>query len=292
MFDELQHFLLVVEHGTLTRAARAANLTQPALTASLQRLEAFHGARLLHRGRQGARLTPAGAALLPRARLALAAVDAGRRAVAEVEGLDAGEVRLGGGATACTYLLPPIVADFRRRYPGVTFRMRERYTPQVVDDLAAGRIDIGVAQGEPPPGRGDPWRDDPLVLVASPDQANRLMHDRRGALQPGTPFVTFQPGAALRKLLDQNLPDIDVVMELQSFAAAKGLVLAGIGVALLSRVSVEEDLEMGRLVEVEDIRAPHSRALCLRHAGLERIPPAAAALRELLLADGRTVPLR
>lgn len=60
MLDELRHFLLVVEHGTLTHAARLANLTQPALSASIQRLEAEMGARLLHRSRRGARLTAAG----------------------------------------------------------------------------------------------------------------------------------------------------------------------------------------------------------------------------------------
>jgi DNA-binding transcriptional LysR family regulator len=282
MLDELRHFVLIVEHGTFTRAAREAHLTQPALTASIKRLEAAMGARLLHRSRQGARPTAAGEALLPRAHAALAAVSAGRRAVAEVEGLSAGEVRLGGGATACTYLLPPIVAQFRKAHPQVTFRLRELFTPDIQAAVDAGEIDIGIAQGEPPGGRGEHWRPDPLVLVAAPEQAHQLARRGDGCLEAGTPFVSFIPGAAMRGLLDQHFPDIDIVMELRSIAAVKGLVRAGVGVALLSRVAVAIDIELGRLAVVSDLRTPETRLLSLVHAGEQQLPPAAAALRAML----------
>src|SRR3954469_5816811 len=102
MLDELRHFLLVVEHGTFTEAARRSRLTQPALSASIRRLEEHFGARLLHRGRAGAEATAAGEALVPRARAVFAAISEAERAVREIEGLDAGEVRLGAGATVCT----------------------------------------------------------------------------------------------------------------------------------------------------------------------------------------------
>ena len=95
MFDSFAHLLLIVEHGTFTEAARHAHLSQPALTASIRRLEEAFGAQLLHRGRRGASLTAAAEALLPRARAALAAVAEGRRAVDEVLELRVGEVRLG-----------------------------------------------------------------------------------------------------------------------------------------------------------------------------------------------------
>mgnify|MGYP003381075242 CR=1 FL=1 len=100
MIDELRHFLLVVEHGTFTEAARRARLTQPALSASIQRLEDHLGAKVLDRGRQGASVTACGEALVPRAKAVLAALSEAERAVAEVAGLRAGEVRLGAGATA------------------------------------------------------------------------------------------------------------------------------------------------------------------------------------------------
>ncbi len=144
MLEELQHFVLAVERGTLTEAARHAHLSQPALTVALQRLEARVGARLLHRGPGGVVLTAAGAAFLPRARASLAAFADGQRAVAEVEGLHAGEVRIGAGATVCTYLLPKELAAFRAAHPGVRFRLRELNPLAAEDALVAGEIDLAI----------------------------------------------------------------------------------------------------------------------------------------------------
>src|SRR5262245_6980880 len=140
MLEELRHLVLVAAHGTFTEAARRAHLSQPALSASIARLERAMGARLLHRGRGGTELSAAGAALLPRARAALAVVDEGRRAVAEVAGLRAGEVRVGGGATVCSFLLPPILARFRRDHPGIVIKLREALAGPVHEAVAAGDL--------------------------------------------------------------------------------------------------------------------------------------------------------
>ncbi|MCB9648720.1 MAG: LysR family transcriptional regulator [Deltaproteobacteria bacterium] len=272
MLDELQHLILVAELGTLTAAARRAHLSQPALTASIQRLEEDFGAQLLLRGRGGATLTAAGQALLPRAQAALAAVEEGRRAVAEVMGLAAGEVRVGAGATVCTYLLPPILKRFRARHPGIRFFLSEVTTEEAQDALRAGHLDLAiVAHSE-----AEPWRDDPLILVRGPDFAPPAVVDE-------APFVTFRPGASSRAVLEAHFPRAAFVMELGGIAAVKGMVRAGIGLALVSRSAVGEDLARGRLIEVPDPRTPLIRPLGLLHRGLERLPPAAAAFRAELL---------
>lgn len=280
MLDSLHHLLLIEAHGSFTAAARFAHLTQPALTASIQRLEEQVGARLLHRHARGATLTEAGAALLPHARAALAAVEAGRQAVAERTGLQRGRVRVGGGSTACTYLLPPALTAFHAAWPGLDLRLREMLTPDIPEAVAAGELDLGVAAA---PAEGEPWLADPLVLVASPTLAARL----GGSLAPGAPALSFGPGSSLRALLDRHLPDLDVVVELGSIAAIKGHARAGMGVALLSRVAVETDRGLGRLVELPDPRLPPPRALVLVHAGLDRLSPATLALRQALLDYSR-----
>src|SRR3954453_20910695 len=144
LLEPLRHFALVAQHRTFTAAARHAHVTQPALTASIQRLEAQMGARLFDRGPGGATLTAAGTALLPRARAALAAVEEGRRAVAEVMGLDVGSVRLGAGATVCTYYLPRTLAKFRARPPGVQILLREANPDALLDALEAGDLDLVI----------------------------------------------------------------------------------------------------------------------------------------------------
>ena len=267
MTDALHHFLLVVEAGSFTTAARRAHLTQPALSASIQRLEEQLDARLLDRLPRGARPTAAGEALLPHARAALASVEAGRRAVAEVMGLRAGQVTVGGGATACTTLLPPLLTAFHARYPGVRLRVRELLTPDVPRAVAEGELDLGVAEG-----LGDPFVHDEIILVGAP-----------GLRQPA-PFVSFVAGSSLRRLLAQHFPEAEIAMELASIASVKGLVRAGMGQALLSRAACRDDLALGTLVELPDKRTPIPRDLGLVCAGVERLSPAAAELRRWVLS--------
>ena len=268
MLSELEHLVLIAQHKTFTEAARRAHLSQPALTAAVQRLEEHFGAKLFHRGRRGAELTVAGRALLPRAKAALAAVQDGRRAVAEVIGLHTGEVTIGAGATACTYLLPPLLARFRAKHPNVRIRLREAFTQRLLNRLQEGRIDLAIITG---PG-SDHWMNDDLILVAAPD----IDHRRAG-------YVTFTEGSPTRDLLLQHFPKAEIVMELGSIAAVKGNARAGIGKALVSRAAAANDLAAGTLVEVRSRKTPISRELSLVHRGVERLPPAAAALRALLL---------
>lgn len=280
MIDELRHFLLVAEFGTFTRAAMRAHLTQPALTASIKRLEVKVGGTLFDRGRRGATLTASGEALLPFARAAVGAVEAGRRAVEEIEGLHAGEVRLAAGATACTYLLPEPLAIYHRAHPQIRYSLRETTTDESLDALHAGEIDIAVATGA----GGEPWFTDELVLVAAPDFA--LPKDLEAIARSS--FIAFRRGSTSRDLLDEAFPEADIVMELGSIATVKGNVRAGIGLALVSRHAVVRDLAEGSLVTVPTPRTPVERPLALVHLGAERLAPAAAALRHLLLsARGR-----
>lgn len=273
MFSELRHFLLVADRASFTGAARAAHLTQPALSASIRRLEQDLGTRLFDRGRRGAALTATGRALLPRARAALSAVEDARRAVREVEDLTRGEVRIGAGSTTATYLLPPVLARFRRRYPGVRIVLRELSREAAAEAIDAGTLDLAVTTG---PG-GEPWRDDAFILVGA-----------SGAKLAGARFITFPEGSATRVALDRHFPDAEIVMELFSIAAIKGHVAEGIGVALISRTAVERDLAAGRLVKLRHPATPIARELVLLHRGLDHLPPAAAAVRELLLASRAT----
>lgn len=273
MIDSLRHFVAIVESGTFTGASRKAHLSQPALTASVHRLEDAFGARLFDRGPGGATLTAAGSALLPRARAAIAAVEDGRRAVAEIMGLGAGEVRIGAGATACTYLLPPVLAAFREEHPGVRFFLQEATTDFVLAALSSGDLDLGIVTAD----EGEPWVEDELILVTG--RARRGRVDVRRA-----PFVTFAKGSTTRELLSRHFPGVDVVMELGSIAAVKGNVRAGIGVALVSRAAVAHDIAARRLCEIRDEATPIKRPLSILHRGVDRLPPAAAKLREMLLA--------
>lgn len=270
-----EHFLLVSEHGTFTEAAHQAHLSQPALSASIARLEEELGGRLFDRGRSGAALTAAGKALMPHAKATLTAAEDGRRAVAALLGLDAGMVRIAAGATACTYLLPKPLAKFRKRHPKIRFTLQEMTTGEALAALHEGAVDLAiVGQGlrtKTPP-NSERWMTENLVLIASPAL------DRDAA-----PFLTFRQGSSTRAIFESKFPDAEVAMELGSIAAVKGHARAGIGMALVSENAVGDDIRRGRLVSVEDKRVPIRRQLRIVHRGVARLHPAAAALRALLL---------
>lgn len=286
MIDELQHFLHIVDAGTFTAAARQAHVSQPALTASIKRLEASIGGTLFHRGRGGATLTAGGRAFLPHAQATLASLDAGRRAVREIADLSAGEVRLGAGTTASTYLLPEELRVFRERFPGIRYLLREASSDEALDMLLRGDIDLavidasGLSEVRSTLGatvEDEPFRDDELVVVAATDVAAADVDTET------TPFLIFRPGTNTRRHFDRHFPGAQVVMELGSIAAVKGNVRAGMGIALLSRAAVRRDIERGDLCEVFDPRTPIHRELRLVHRGVATLPPAAMALREHLL---------
>jgi DNA-binding transcriptional LysR family regulator len=272
MYDLMRYFVSVAELGTLTAAARKVHVTQPALTFALKRLEDEVGAVLVVRSRPKVGLTEAGRAFLPHARAALASVNDGLRAVEEVTGLRAGSVSIGAGATACTYYLPPILAEYRRLWPKVAILVREAPTRELESGLAAGELDLALVSTDDG-ARGDFFCDDELVLVAG-----------SRAVAADAPFVTFPRGAHARDVLDELFPEATIAMEIASIAAVKANVRAGVGIALVSRRAVARDLANLQLVELRSARTPVVRKLSLVHRGVALLPPAALALRELLLA--------
>lgn len=274
--DDLRNFVHIVESGSYRAASVRAHLSQPALTASMQRLEAEFGAALLHRGRAGARVTACGEALLSHARLALANVEDGRRAVAEVAGLQRGSVRIGAGSTGCIYLLPPLLAQFRSVAPGVRLFVREAPNDDLWAMLATGALDLAVVTDlEPQHHDGldvEPWRVDELVVVAAPGRDARTL-----------PWLSFGPNAAVRRVQDQLVPGATIEMELDSISAIKGYTRAGLGKALISNSALVRDLADGGLQVVPMPGTPYRRQLVLAHRGAAGLSPSAQALRKLLL---------
>jgi len=263
MLEPLRHFTLIVEHGTFREAARRAHLSQPALTQSIKRLEGELGTRLLERGRTGARCTPAGAALLPHALAALAEVERGRRATLEAAGIEASEVRLVAGATISTYLLPALVARFRKAHPTASLHLRELPSDEATAAFERREVDLAIVGGK----TGRAWLADELVLVAAP-----TLDPERAKL------LVFPRGAASRELVDRYFPERAIAMELGSITALLAHARAGAGVALVSRFALDGELSQRRLQIVPDRRTPLRRRLRILHRDPKAMPAAARAL--------------
>ncbi|MFG0275765.1 MAG: LysR family transcriptional regulator [Phycisphaerales bacterium] len=240
----LRYFKAIAEAGHMTRAAEALGVSQPALSAMLKKLEAEAGADLLHRTGRGVALTEAGRIFLAKAEEAIRAADEAVAQVRELVGLERGSIRLGGGATALTYLLPPVVSRFRVAHPNLRFFVREAGSRAVAEAVLSGELDLGlVTLPVDVPGRDDllvlPWVEDELRLITPPGHAMGARKSFRWKDLAGEPMVGFEAGSAVRAVIDKAASEhgvaLSVVMELRSIESIKHMVAAGIGVGLVSR---------------------------------------------------------
>lgn len=274
----------------MTRAASSLGVTQPALSAMLRKLEAEVGATLLHRSRRGVELTEAGRAFLVHAEEAIRAAESAARAVRQVLGLEQGSIRVGGGATATTYLLPPVVSAVRKQHPGLRFYIREAGSAAVASAVASGELDLGIVTLPVSVAGGEslvrvPLVTDELRLIVPAGHPLSGKDSFRWRDVAGAPLVAFEAGTAVREMIDRAAlaagVTLDVVMELRSIESIKHMVAAGIGVGFVSRFAVAEE---GGLA-CRDGRLKRELALVRRR---DRAPsPVAAVVEKELLRAAR-----
>ena len=142
--QQLRYVVAVADERHFTRAAHRLHVAQPSLSSQIRALEYELGAQLFDRSRRGVALTAAGEQFLPWARQALADCESGREAIRELLGLHRGKLAIGATPSLTTGLLPPLLATFRARYPGVELSLRQAGSRDLVASLDDGDLDIAL----------------------------------------------------------------------------------------------------------------------------------------------------
>jgi DNA-binding transcriptional LysR family regulator len=267
----LESFARVAALGSLTRAAEELHLTQPALTRQIAALEKQLGVVLLARLPRGVALTPAGEALEQHALRLLRMADEAAADVREVAAGRSGRLVVGASSTAATYVLPPLLARFRRDHPGVELSVLTGGSSRVCEMVRGGEAHVGVVTA---PADGRALRSIVLgeletVVVLHPK------HPLAGAEWPEiapealaeAPLILMQSGTNLRARVDEILAAAGVSarvdMELDSVEAIKQMVAAGLGLSLIPAVAVRREVAAGELVARPLAGVDHSgRHLC------------------------------
>lgn len=199
-------------------------------------------------------------------------------------GLERGSLRLGGGATATSFLLPPVISRFQTDHPGIRIYVKEAGSHEVASEVAAGAVELGIVT-LPVAVRDVDVEEllvDRIVLAARPDHPLGGRQLLPGDLT-GQALVAFEAGSAIRQLIDGALAaagvEVEVTMELRSIPSMLRMVAAGGPVAFVSRLAVEAEPDV-TAVPVRGLSIARRLGLVTRR-GSPLSVPARAFLRTL-----------
>jgi DNA-binding transcriptional LysR family regulator len=255
----LQVFHAVAKHLSFTKAAEALFMTQPAVTFQIRQLEEHLNMRLFDRAHGRISLTPAGAVALEYADRILALSSELDTRLKEMSGQVAGPLLIGASTTIAEFLLPQVLGEFKARHPAVVPRLFVANSEAVQARIAERTLDLGFIEGEShlPSLVTDVCCDDELHVVCAPSHPLAKLASVTAKALMEHAYISREPGSGTREVIDSYLqkagvsPDaLQVVMELGSPEALKGLVATGLGFAIMSRATVVKETKLGQLAQV------------------------------------------
>lgn len=263
---QLEVFTEVLKSGSTTQASVVLALSQSAVSAALADLETQLGVQLFDRVGKRLMVNEHGRLLYPKA---LAILEQSN----EIEKLfrqENGALRVYASSTIGNYLLPAMIARYRRDFPTIPLELHVGNTQDVIGAVADFSVDLGFIEG--PCHHTDlvtqPWLEDELVVFCAPDNP---LAQQTLTLQmlADAPWILRERGSGTREVLDHllltQLPHFKLVMELGNSEAIKHAVRHGIGISCLSRHVVADQLAAGSLVELQLEQPRLVRTLYLIH---------------------------
>lgn len=254
---QLQVFKCVVDKGSFSLAAQELYMTQSSISQQIHALECHYGVKLFDRLHRRIIITEAGRALYPYAveleRLYMNA-DKTLRGLMDVI---SGRLAIGASLTIGEYLLPEYLVQFSRLYPLVNISMTIENTEKIISKVMDGSLSLGFVEGlyEPVAALADiRFSGDQLVIVASPDfitgqhcvALTDLLRER---------WVLREPDSGTRRVFEQFVQrhggsgiDLNIAMELSSTEAIKNAVKSGIGLGVMSYLTVINEIKRGELI--------------------------------------------
>ncbi|MER7954101.1 LysR family transcriptional regulator [Streptomyces sp. NPDC096030] len=240
---------------SFTRAATELRYAQSSVTGQIRALESSLGVELFERLGSRIRLTEAGERLLPYARRMIELAEEARTAVVATGEEPAGTIAVGTMESLTSYRLPPLLELFHHRYPKVRLSLRPTLGDETRQALRQGTYDIGFLMEPETEHAGleaEVLAEEPLTLVASPRHRLAGRTDLASADLAAGQLVGTEPGCPYRDLFERELREWSPpFMEFGTLEATKRGVAGGLGIALVPRVTVSEELASGALVALD-----------------------------------------
>jgi DNA-binding transcriptional LysR family regulator len=272
---QLEHFLAVVEERSFTRASERVGRTQPAVSQSIKKLEDEIGAPLFARDVHDISLTEAGEILADHARKMLRSRDDARRDIRALRTLKTGTVNIAAHESAAVYLLPAALREYVRRFPDVKVGIYRSPLSEIPRQVMDREVHVGFVKEDPG------FRElkcvevhvDEMILVASPRHPLAGRQNVRVRDLGGERFVLHHVCSSteqkISRLFQEHHTPCRIAAEVWSFENIKTFVQAEVGIAIVPRITVRQELSDRTLVEipVSEVSMPRRTLMVYRDQG-------------------------
>jgi LysR family hydrogen peroxide-inducible transcriptional activator len=296
--EQLTYLDSVVRLGSFRKAADELGLSQPTLTQQIQRLESELGIRLLSRSRRGVQATDSCMAILPQARIALNACDAIRQEAGAFRGVRRGRLRIGSIYVANLRIIPRILAKFQSSFPAIELQITETGSLDIEEAVRQGVLDVGLVAREDSAKNSAGLEFEVLFLsrlVLCAPRNHPLLKKRSITFADVARqrLITLRKGYMLRRALEETGSELNIVSVSDSPQTVHNMVGAGLGVAIVSELTIADAAAHSDQVSyapIDDPKAVHYIGM-VRHA--EVTPTSAAsAFARLASAEARELQRR
>ena len=286
---QLATFQVVAKHCSFVRAAEELHFSQPAVSAQIRHLEKTLGVKLFDQIGRKTHLTKAGEELFIYSQKIFSVIDETLEMMDAFRSPHYGSLTVGADTTVGSYVVPGMLGKFHEIYPKVEISLQVLNRLMLIDALMNNRVEMAVMGIVPDdmPVEIEPLAYNTLVLVAAP--THRLAHIKNVPIQElgREHFLLREPGSGTRAELEGALGaagvPLHVSMEVGNNSAIKQGVAAGLGIALISQVALDMELETNRLVILDVDGFPIIRQWRLVHVKDKYLSVTARAFKSFLL---------
>jgi DNA-binding transcriptional LysR family regulator len=289
-FRQLVVFEAIARLGSFTRAAEELHLTQPTVSMQIKKLTDLTGLPLIEQLGKRIHLTEAGHELHAYARTVFQQMDELEAVLNRLKGLSGGRLRI-SVATTANYFIPTLLGSFARRYPDVTISLDITNRGTLLKSLAENTVDLAI-MGQPSDDadvEAKAFMKNPLVIVAPPKHPLAGKKKIPLARIQEEIFLVRESGSgtriAMERFFSERRIKLKTGMEIGSNEAIKQSVQAGLGLGLLSRATIEQELALKRLAVLDVANFPIMRDWYVVHRKGKRLSAAAEAFKQFMLKE-------
>jgi DNA-binding transcriptional LysR family regulator len=255
----LKIFHTVARLLNFTKAGEQLHMTQPAVTFQIRQLEEQFNIRLFDRTHNKVTLTDAGKQVYMYADRILKLYDDMNRSITEMTGDVSGGVYLGASTTIAEYMLPLLIGKFKEKFPDVNISLKESNSEDIIAMVENNVVDLAIVEGSVNNKNliVEKCRVDQLVVIMPNNHPLAKLPILHVNDILGHPFISRESGSGTQETItnyvEQHSPDgiLNVCFELSSPEAIKGAVEAGMGISIVSRASIEKELQLSTLTAIE-----------------------------------------